>query len=230
MKVIIPTELKDIRLSQYLRYVQVVKDNPDDETFICIQMVAIFCNLDVKEVMTIPVNDFTEIVETIAKMLDQKPKLVHTFKLNKIEYGFIPNFDKISLGEHATIDTLLGDTDNLALLMSILYRPITKKALPFYSIEPYDGDESKGELFKEVTMDVVNGSLLFFWTLSKELLSNILLHLESKSKREGVNLGEVLASAGGGIGHLLELRESLESMYEKLEKSLYMTHSRYYLS
>jgi hypothetical protein len=230
MRVIIPTDLKDIRLSQYLRYVQVVKDNPEDETFVCIQMVAIFCNLDVKDVMKIPVNDFAEIVKTIAITLDQQPKLVRTFKLNKVEYGFIPNFDKISIGEHATIDTLLGDPDNLALLTSVLYRPITKKALPFYSIEKYDGDESKAELFKEVTMDIVNGSLLFFWSLSKELLSNILLHLEDKAKREKMNLEEVLASGGVGIGALLELRESLESMYEKLEKSLYTNHSRYYLS
>ena len=230
MKVIIPTDLKEIKLSQYLRYVQVVKDNPEDELFVCIQMVAIFCNLDTKDVMKIPSVDFAEIVETISKVLDSKPALVRTFKLNKVEYGFIPNFEKISLGEHATIDTLLGDTDSLALLISVIYRPIIKKALPFYSIEEYDGDESKAELFKEVTMDIVNGSLLFFWTLSKELLSNILSHLESKAKREGVNLEEVLAKGGGGIGALLELRESLESIFEKLEKSLYTNHSRYYHS
>lgn len=230
MKVIIPTDLKEIKLSQYLRYVQVVKDNPEDEVFVCIQMVAIFCNLDTKDVMKISSIDFAEIVETISKVLDSKPALVRTFKLNKIEYGFIPNFEKISLGEHATIDTLLGDIDNLALLISVIYRPIIKKALPFYSIEEYDGDESKAELFKEVTMDIVNGSLLFFWTLSKELLSNILLHLESKAKMEGVNLEEVLANAGGGIGHLLELRENLEYIFAKLEKSLYTNHSRYYHS
>jgi len=230
MRVIIPTDLKEIKLSQYLRYVQVLKDNPDDETFVCIQMVAIFCNLTVADVMKIPVNDFGEIVETIAKVLDQQPKLVHTFKMNKIEYGLIPNFDKISLGEHATIDTLLGDTDELALLMSVLYRPITKKALPFYSIEEYDGDETKADLFKDVTMDVVNGSMLFFWTLSKELLNNILLHLESKAAREGMNLEEVLESGGVGIGVLLDLRENLESMFEKLEKSLFTSHSRFYLS
>jgi len=230
MRVIIPTDLKDIKLSQYLRYVQVVKDNPDDDTFVCIQMVAIFCNLTVADVMKIPVYDFADIVKSIAKVLDQQPKLVHTFKMNKIEYGFIPNFDKITLGEHATIDTLLGDTDNLALLMSVLYRPIKKKALPFYSIEDYDGDETKADLFRDVTMDIVNGSMLFFWTLSRELLNNMLLHLESKAAMEGVNLEEVLQSGGVGIGLLCDLRENLELMFEKLEESLFTSHSRYYLS
>jgi hypothetical protein len=230
MRVIIPTDLKEIKLSQYLRYQKVLKDNQDDETFVCIQMVAIFCNLSVKEVMQIPVNDFAELVETLAKVLDQQPKLVKRFKMNGVEYGFIPNFEKISLGEHATIDTLLGNDENLALLMSVMYRPITKKAGEFYDVEPYDGDESKASLFNDVSMDVVTGSILFFWTLNKELLNNILSHLEDKAMREGVSLEEVLTNAGVGFSHLLELKENLISTFEMWEKSLFTSHSRYYLT
>jgi hypothetical protein len=230
MRVVIPTDLKEIKLSQYLRYLKVVKDNQDDETFVCIQMVAIFCNLSVADVMKIPVNDFAEIVEQLAKVLDQKPQLVRTFKMNGVNYGFIPNLDKMTIGEHATIDTLLGDQDNLALLMSVLYRPITKSAMPFYQIEDYDGDESKAELFNDVRMDVVIGAILFFWNLSKELLSNILSHLESKAMREGKFLEEVLENAGVGINHLLDFQESLELSLETLETSLFTSHSRYYLT
>jgi hypothetical protein len=230
MRVVIPTDLKEIKLSQYLRYLKVLKDNQDDETFVCIQMVAIFCNLSVADVMKIPVNDFTDIVENLAKVLDQKPERVKTFKMDGVEYGFIPNLDKITLGEHATIDSLLGSDENLALLMSVLYRPITKKVTPFYQIEEYDGDESKAELFKDVRMDVVTGAILFFWSLSKELLSNILSHLESKSMREGKSLEEALGSAGVGINHLLDFHENLDSSLEKLEQSLFTSHSRYYLT
>jgi len=230
MRVVIPTSLSEIKLSQYTRYQKVLKDNQDDETFVCIQMVAIFCNLSVADVMKIPVNDFTDIIETIAKVLDQKPKLVRTFKMNGINYGFIPNMDKMTLGEHATIDTLLGNDENIPLLMSVLYRPITKWADPFYQIEEYDGDDEKAELFNEVRMDVVIGSMLFFWTLSKELLSNTLLHLEDKAAREGLNLEEVLEKGGVGINRLLELRESLISTFETWERSHFMSHSRYYLT
>lgn len=230
MRVVIPTDLKEIKLSQYLRYLKVLKDNQDDETFVCIQMVAIFCNLNVADVMKIPVNDFAEIVEQLAKVLDQKPQLVRTFKMDGVHYGFIPNLDKMTIGEHATMDSLLGNDDNLALLMSVMYRPITKSALPFYQIEAYDGDESKAELFKDVRMDVVIGSILFFWNLSKELLSNILSHLESKAMREGVYLEEVSTNAGVGINLLLDFQESLELSLEKLEASLFTSHSRYYLT
>jgi hypothetical protein len=150
--------------------------------------------------------------------------------MNGTEYGFIPNLDKMTLGEHATIDSLLGNDENLSLLMSVLYRPITKKVTPFYQIEEYDGDESKAELFKDVRMDVVIGSILFFWNLSKELLSNILSHLESKAMREGKSLEEVLESDGVGINPLLDFRESLDSNLETLEQSLFMSHSRFYLT
>jgi hypothetical protein len=228
MRVIIPTDLKEIKLSQYLRYLKVLKDNQDDETFICIQMVAIFCNLSVADVMKIPVNDFAEIVEGLAKVLDQKPQLVRTFKLDGISYGFIPNLDKMSIGEYGTIDSLLGNDENLSLLMSTMYRPITEAVMPFYKIEDYTGDETKAQLFNEVPMDIVKGSLLFFWTLSKELLSNILSHLEAKAMREGINLEEVLESAGVGMIALLDCRENLDSTLEKLEESLFMSHSRYY--
>ena len=230
MRVVIPTDLKEIKLSQYLRYLKVLKDNQDDETFVCIQMVAIFCNLSVADVMKIPVNDFAEIVEQLAKVLDQKPERVKTFKMDGVEYGFIPNLDKMTIGEHATIDSLLGSDENLSLLMSVLYRPITKKLTPFYTIEPYDGDESKAELFNDVRMDVVTGSILFFWNLSKELLNNILSHLESKAMREEKSLEEVLQSGGVGINPLLDLHVNLDSSLEKLEQSLFMSHSRYYLT
>lgn len=228
MRVVIPTSLSEIKLSQYTRYQKVLKDNQDDETFVCIQMVAIFCNLSVADVMKIPVNDFAEIVESIAKTLDQQPKLVQTFKMDGVNYGFIPNLDKMTLSEHATADTLLGNDENIPLLMSVLYRPIKRKAGAFYEIEEFDGDESKADLFKDVRMDVVVGSMLFFWTLSKDLLSNTLLHLEDKAAREGLNLEEILASGGVGINHLLELRENLESTFAMWERSHFMSHSRYY--
>lgn len=230
MRVVIPTSLSEIKLSQYLRYQKVLKDNQDDETFVCIQMVAIFCNLSVADVMKIPVNDFADIIETLAKVLDQKPKLVRTFKMNGVNYGFIPNLDKMSLGEHATIDTLLGNDDNIPLMMSVLYRPIVKKAGEFYQIEEYYGDESKAELFSDVRMDVVIGAILFFWTLNKELLSNTLLHLETKAAREGMNLAEILETAGGGIKALSELDENLKSTFEMWERNLFTNHSRYYLT
>jgi len=137
MRVVIPTDLKEITLSQFRRYQKVAQDNPEDETYVCIQMVAIFCNLEVADVMKIPALEFADIVKTIALTLDQSPLLTRTFKLNGVNYGFIPNIEKISLGEHATIDTCLGKDELTELMLSVMYRPIKRKAAEYYEIEPY---------------------------------------------------------------------------------------------
>ena len=226
MRIVIPTDLKEITLSQFRRYQKVVQDNPDDETYVCIQMVAIFCNLEVSDVMKLPALDFADIVKTIALTLDQTPTLTRTFKLNGVNYGFIPNIEKISLGEHATIDTCLGKDELTELMLSVMYRPIKRKAAEYYEIEPYTGDESLAENFKDVPMHIVRGANVFFWTLFKDLLSNTLSSIPKMAKRERVDL----ESVGVGINLLSELQENLKLEWEKLEARDYTNHSRYYLT
>jgi hypothetical protein len=226
MRVVIPTDLKEITLSQFRRYQKVVLDNQDDETYCCIQMVAIFCNLEVADVMKIPALEFADIVKTIALTLDQTPKLVKTFKMNGVNYGFIPNLEKISLAEHATIDTCMGKDELIELMMSVMYRPIKRKAKEFYEVEPYTGDESLAENFKDVPMNIVRGSMVFFWALFKELLNNTLCSIPKIAERELVDL----ESVGVGTNLLSDLAENLKSEFTKWEQRDYMNHSRYYLT
>ena len=226
MRVVIPTDLKEITLSQFRRYQKVAKDNPDDETYVCIQMVAIFCNLEVADVMKLPAIEFADIVKTIALTLDQSPPLTRTFKLNGVNYGFIPNIEKITLGEHATIDTCLGKDELTELMLSVMYRPIKRKAAEYYEIELYTGDESLAENFKDVPMNIVRGATVFFWTLFKELLNNTLSSIPKKAEMEKMDL----ESAGVGINLLSELQENLRLEWEKLEARDYKNHSRYYLT
>ena len=225
MRVVIPTDLKEITLSQYKRYQKVVADNQDDEVYICIQMVAIFCNLEMSEVMKIPSLEFAEIVKTISLTLDQTPPLTRTFKMNGVNYGFIPNLEKISIGEHATIDTCMGKDELTELMMSVCYRPMTKKALPFYEIEAYTGDESLADNFKDVPMHIARGAMVFFWDLFKELLNNTLSSIPKRVEREGMSL----ESVGVGTNLLFELAENLKSEFTMLEERVYTNHSRYYL-
>lgn len=229
MKLTIPTDLSEIKLSQYRRYQKVVADNDGDDTYICIQMVSIFCNIEVEDVMKIPAIEFASIIEMISKVLDQKSPLTRNFKMNGIHYGFIPNIEKITIGEHAVIDTCINDDDKIELMLSVMYRKITKKASVFYEIEPYNGDESLAENFKDVPMNIVRGSMLFFWTLYNELLQNILLSIPKIAKSEGVNLEEVFQNVGGGMHLLLDSQESIRLELEKWEQRICMNHSRFYL-
>jgi hypothetical protein len=230
MRVVIPTDLKEITLSQYKRYQKVVADNTDDETYICIQMVAIFCNIEVGDVMKLPAIEFADIVKTIAQTLDQSPALTRTFKMNGVNYGFIPNMERISLGEHATIDTCMGKDELTELMLSVMYRPIKRKAGDYYEIEEFTGDESLALNFKDTPMHIVRGAMVFFWSLFSELLQTTLCSIPKMAAREKLNLEEVLPSDGDGINPLLQLAENLKYEFQTLEKSLFLNHSRYYLT
>ena len=46
-------------------------------------------------------------------MFDSKPDLVKSFKINKVEYGFHPQLDDLSLGEYIDLDNLKGDMNML---------------------------------------------------------------------------------------------------------------------
>ena len=45
----------------------------------------------------------------------------HAFKLGGIEYGLIPDFDDMSLGEYIDLDTYMGDWENMQIAMNVLY-------------------------------------------------------------------------------------------------------------
>ena len=227
MKVVLPESLKEITLSQYKKWKRVVLDNPDDDTVQAIMMVSIFCKLGFDEVMSLPRKDFAEIVEHLAKVLDQRPELVRTFKMGGIAYGLIPDIENATLGEYADADVLFGDDDKLELLMSILYRPITRKAGELYEIEPYKADEKKAELFKDVRLDIVIGAMLFFYQLNNELLVNLVASLPKQMTESEL---EVFMKDGAGITHLYDLVEKSDADLIMLEQSLFMNVSRFYLT
>lgn len=223
MRITIPTDLSDIKLNQYLRYSKVLQDNQDDETFIAIQMVSIFCNLKIDDVMKIPAVDFAEIVEQIGNVLKQKPALVKSFKLNGVKYGFVPNFDEESIGTFAYIDTHLGSEDNWTKLMSAMYRPVTKQVGKFYEIEGFQGDKFAEE-FSEIRMDCVIGAIVFFWTLKIELMNNILdFSDEIMMKNNNSEAEEVFRKNGVGTIQLLKLQEEIYLTLNEWNRQTYIT-------
>ena len=86
-------------------------------------------------------------------------------------FGFIPNLDEMTLGEYIDLDTYFGDWDNMHKAMSVLYRPITKEKGNLYNIEEYDGTKYS-DVLKLMPLDVVLGSIFFFYNLSSELFDN----------------------------------------------------------
>ncbi len=134
LKLTIPSDLSEISLKQYNKFLKIQKNN-EDSYFLQCKMIEIFCNLDLESVRLLKLTDADRIVNILNKMFEDKPQLIRRFKLSGVEYGVIPNLDEISLGEYVDLDTYMGDWENMHIAMNVLYRPIKEKIGDKYLIK-----------------------------------------------------------------------------------------------
>jgi hypothetical protein len=160
--------------------------------------------------------DFTEIVTDITKVLSEQPRFIQRFIHEGKEYGFIPNLDEITAGEYIDLESFLRDEETYNKAMSVLYRPILNKRKDLYNIEEYKGSHTE---FNTLNLEIVLGSMLFFWNLSNELLIAMKGYLAQPKNK--ILLEAALAQNGVGINQFLQsltdvssiLKEQLNSRY-----------------
>ena len=207
----VPDSLKEITLDQYQRFEKLNTEENKESTFLLQKMVEIFCNLNLKDVANIKYKSVQEIVVHLNKIFDQKHSLVPTFSLGNVEYGFIPVLDDMSLGEFIDLDENLGKWDNMHKAMSVLYRPVKFKKDKKYNIEEYKGMNDK---LKYMPLDIVFGSMVFFYNLSNELTQTILNYLQEVTEKEmTTQQKQTLGLSGDGINRSME---SLKGMLPSL--------------
>lgn len=175
----IPESLNEVTLKQYQKWLKIAEGKEVDN-FLQQKMVEIFCNIELKQVLQIKAIDINNICENITKLFEQKPKFINKFNHNETEFGFIPKLDDMSFGEYIDLDTYLGDWQLMNKAMSVLFRPITYKKKEQYLIEDYQSSD-KYDL-QNITLDIVFGSLVFFWNLRTELQNHILNYLANQKE------------------------------------------------
>ena len=89
-----------------------------------VDMVKIFLNKTQNEVDKMKVEDFNEAVEVISNELNKERKFTPTFKIDGIEYGFIPNLEEITYGENRDLTGYINDWQTMHLAMAVSFRPI----------------------------------------------------------------------------------------------------------
>jgi len=203
LKAIIPEDISDIILSQYQEY-EALNDKLLDESIEVEeynkQKISLFSGIPYNRMSQVSYKDFASLLTDIDKAISQECKFVDRFFLDGIEFGFIPNFDKVSSGEYFDMQAYSKEleagkgmpVETLHSLMAVIFRPVKKKdKLKNYSIKEYKGTEKYGELMKQTPMHIVKGAIVFFLSLSKELQRHILkctVEAQAKEHKQATSL------------------------------------------
>jgi len=206
VKLKIPTDLSEIKLKDYQKYMSIVEVNEDATEFLNLKAVEIFCDVKIKDVNSIKVSDFNEVVGVIDKAFKQTQKFKQRFTYQNIEYGFIPNLEDMSIGEFIDLQNYLTDSSDLHRAMAVMYRPITHKTKDMYLIEDYESSEKYCDIMKEVSLDIAMGAQVFFYNLGSELLTHTLAYLE-KEVQTNTQAKQLLEENGVGIKAFTQLLE-----------------------
>ena len=215
----VPTALSDITLGQYQRYMKVVEENEGDDNageFLTLKTIEIFCNISLKEVLSIPAKDADKVLSIINKAFEEKPNLITRFDLLGVDMGFEPKLENISLGAYIDVEDNISDWQRMHKAMAGLYRPVNFKNKDKYTVAPYEPSEEVSNLMKEMPLDVVMSAMVFFYDLGKELLRAIPSYIQKNlTEEQTYQLKQTLAQNGVGTN---QYTDSLEEMFSSLIK------------
>jgi hypothetical protein len=210
LDIYVPSSLDDITLEQYQKFHK-ISDGKESSNFINQKMVEIFCNIDLKEIVKIKYTSLDKVLQHIDNLFKKKSKFKNSFVLDGIHYGFIPKLDEMTFGEYIDLDNYFSDWKTMDKAMSVLFRPITYKDKDKYIIKEYKGINNN---MKKMPLSIVMSTIIFFYSLSKDLSINILKSLQSQ--KDNIQSNQTLLGNGAGINLYMEL---VEETLQDLTKS-----------
>jgi hypothetical protein len=169
---------KDVNLESWLRLIDDKSSTKSEEAVNTINELS---NIPKKLIKELGIQDVALIMSHISKVQqEQDLSLKRIIEIDGVEYGYMPDFEELTLGEYADIETFIknGLEDNITSLMAILYRPITEKKNNVYTIEAYDGKiKMRAEEMKKMSAEQVQSAMVFFYTFVNVLLKSIKSYL-----------------------------------------------------
>lgn len=207
--IIVPEGLHDIKLEQYQKFIAL---KSEDELFLSQKAVEIFCNVPLILVDKMSYNDVKRISARLFSYFNQKPELIIKKKHGGKKFAFVPNLERITLGEFTDIDSNIKDWRNMHRVMAVLYRPIVKEVGDYYEIEEYDGTDKYAELMLSMSLDVVLGSLVFFYRLGIDLSRATTKYLQEATKMTSAQKQILTENGDGTEAFMHSLAGALQSL------------------
>jgi hypothetical protein len=176
---IISTKYSDQTLGTYVDFMAAGEDT--------VSQIQAITGLKRDDIRKIDMATIEKIVTAYANGLKNDEKVFKQFiEIDGIKFGFHPNLKSMTFGEWLDLSELSKNFPHqLPELMCILYRPVTAEINLQYKIEEYDSDVhlKYAPQMRKLNLANVNAALLFFSTLSKDLVSNTPEYLEQELER-----------------------------------------------
>jgi hypothetical protein len=175
IEIIVPETWADVSLKTYQKYNSRIS-NLEDEDEIVLGSISALCNIPIDIIKRLKVKDIKTLYKRLSKLISVpvNKEVFDKIEIKGVKYGFHPNLDELTMGEFVDLEEQTKDgVDGFHNVLAILYRPITEEKGSKYNIEPYNESHIKNaSLFQELSIDVVNGVMVFFYRLGNKFIKN----------------------------------------------------------
>lgn len=175
IEIIVPETWSDVSLKTYQKYNSRVS-NLEDEDEIVLGSISALCNIPIDIIKRLKVKDIKTLYKRLSKLISVpvNKEVFDKIEIKGVKYGFHPNLDELTMGEFVDLEEQTKDgVDGFHNVLAILYRPIIEEKGNNYNIEPYNESHIKNaSLFQELSIDVVNGVMVFFYRLGNKFIKN----------------------------------------------------------
>jgi hypothetical protein len=177
MRVQIPEGYHEITVAQF-QALNKLNDSKLSEQERALAGIRILVGIDESTLLRLKRRDIARILGFLAWLdtppPDDTPVIPHIV-LDDFKYGFIPNWNALTLGEFVDLESIseIDIIENLHRLMGIMYRPVVSETSQFYSIEPYVPNAMRDDMMKHAPLSAALGAMVFFYRIGERLASDL---------------------------------------------------------
>ena len=185
----LPTDWKEVSISQYANLMKVLEIEEMNDIENIIRTLEALIGIESRILTKAPLKHLKEVYAELSILTSKQPSnyLKKVIEIEGIEYGMIPNFEDLTLGEFADLDNYLQDSwNNLDKIFAVLYRPIVERKGDKYIIEDYTLKDIKDrrKIFSDrLSIDTAFGAMVFFYDIGSKLTENMVSYLEMQNQK-----------------------------------------------
>jgi len=184
----LPTEWNEVSISQYSKLMKVLDNEDTSEIEVIVRTLEALVGIESRVLTKTPLKYLKSVYVELAILTSKEPAnhLKKVIEIDGVEYGIIPDFNDLTLGEFVDLDNYLQDSwNNLVKIFAVLYRPIIERKGDKYIIEDYTLKDIKErrEIFSDkLSIDTAFGAMVFFYDIGSKLIENMVSSLEMQNQ------------------------------------------------